>query len=428
MTTAARPLSFFESLLNLATERTYSSVIYCWASGTGHVDVDQVRSAMKVLHDRHPLLRGRIEGEPGAYQFQIDVPFDRIPLHEIDLADGEDINSVIEPLMDVHFPSQERTWGARFVRAGTSDRWWLVLEIHHAISDGRSAYSLLNQCGELLGAIVSNQTVNPDPLDLPLPIEQQLQPPGTMDRWNNAFELWSKRIGEICHWPLDGNATYEDRHCHNTYTVHDPDFSRRLIDGCHAAGTTVQGAFTSAVARGTAAFIDHAIDIDTLTPVDLRGHASDTIDAREIACKITCLDTGSFNVTSESDPWEIARAYTTALQKQIAAQVFPPLEFTSGNLLDGLEGFLDTEGRFAHGFCLTNAGRLPMDGDYGPIQFEGVDITAAVRYGGMPILHSVNSFRDEIRCTYTWTEPLLTRSHALELTAAVESHLKSMIE
>ncbi|MDG2201768.1 MAG: condensation domain-containing protein [Phycisphaerales bacterium] len=425
---SGRPLSYFESTMQLATERYYSATICCWAMGTGPVDIDQVRSALQVLHARHPLLRARIEGEPGTYRFLIDVPFGNIPVHEITLAEGEDINSVLEPLMDEHFPSGQRTWGARFVRSGTSGRWWLLLQTHHAITDGRSAYCLLDQCGQLLGAMASGDPIDPAPLELPEPIEHQMDPPGTLEHWNRTGERWSDRIGTISHWPADGAADFEDRHCHNTFSDHDPDFSRRLLDRCHAAGTTVQGALASAVARGIAAYLDHAIDIDTFTPVDLRRFAAVDIDPHEIACKITCLDTGSFNISSESDPWDVARNYTSALNRQLDEKPYPPADFRSKDVIAGSTGFLGTGNRFGHGFCLTNTGRLHMDGDYGPIQFELVDVTATVRFGGFPVIQSVYTFRDRLRCTYTWPEPLLSRPHALELTREVESHLQSMVD
>lgn len=423
-----RPLSYFESTMQIATERYYSTTIFCWAAGTGPVDIDHVRSALQILHARHPLLRSRVEGDPGTYRFLVDVPFEHIPVHEITLADGEGINSVLEPLMDEHFPSSQRAWGARFVRAGTSGKWWLLLQMHHAITDGRSAFCLLDQCGQLLGAMLCGDPIDPAPLELPEPIEHQLDPPGTLEHWNRTGDRWAERIGDISHWPADGSADYEDRHCHNTFSDHDPDFNRRLLKCCHAAGTTVQGALASAVARGIAAYLDHAIDIDTLTPVDLRRFARGDIDPGEIACKITCLDTGSFNISSESDPWDVARSYTTALNRQLDEKPYPPIDFTGKDVIEGSSGFLGTDGRFGHGFCLTNTGLLHMDGDYGPVQFELVDITATVRFGGFPILQSVYSFRGRLRCTYTWPEPLLSRSNAQELTAAVESHLESMVD
>ena len=105
----------------------------------------------------------------------------------------------------------------------------------------------------------------------------------------------------------------------------------------------------------------------------------------------------------------------------------PPVRFDRSDVENGIGGFLNSSSRFKHGFCLTNTGRLKMDGDYGPVQFELVDVTATVRFAGFPILQSVYTFRDRLRCTYTWPEPLLTRTHALELTAAVESNLQAMV-
>lgn len=427
-TVVSRELSYFESTLQQATMRALSSTIYCWATGTGPVDLEHVRSAMRILHERHPLLRARIDGEPGTYRFVTDVPFDQIPLREIDLAEGEDINSVIEPLMNVLLTGEQRTWGARFVRSRDERRWWVILETHHAITDGRSAFCLLDQCGQLLGTLVTGNDTAMAPHALPDPIEHQLDPPGTMERWKNTGKAWADRIGQISHWPIDGSADFRDRQNRNTFSVHDENFTHRLTESCHAAGTTVQGAFASAVTRGVSAFLNHAVNIDTLTPVDLRRFANVQIDPHEIACKIMCLDTGSFDISSDSDPWQVARDYNAALSDQLHAAHFPPLDFTPEDVTSAIDGWMIADGHHTHGLCLTNTGLLHIDGDYGPVQFEEVDITASTRFGGFPVLLSVYTYRKKLRCTYTWPQPILTHDHALALTQAVESHLRAMVD
>ncbi|MDG2055570.1 MAG: hypothetical protein P8J86_12810 [Phycisphaerales bacterium] len=424
----SRKLSYFESSLHYATISSISNTIYCWAKGSGAIEFQHVQTAMRVLYDRHPLLRARIMGEPGNYEFATDVSFEQIPVKEIQFSASENVNSVIEPLMNTPLPTDERTWGARFVRRTQSDDWWLILETDHAITDGHSAFCLLNQCGQLLGDLLAGNNISTSPLGMPDPIEDQLDPPGTMERWNHTGEAWAKRIGDISHWPTDGSADFSDRQNCNTFTVHNADFTRQLKNNCHAHGTTVQGALASAVARAIAAFLKHAINIDTLTPVNLRRFANVEIDPREIACKISCLDTGSFNVTIDSDPWEVACAYTSALKEQLDANHYPPVDFTAEDVTKSINGLLDADGYHTHGFSITNTGLLPFDGDYGPVQFETFDITAAAQFGGFPVLLSVYTFRHQLRCTYTWTQPLLTGEHVRMLTEAMESNLLAMAD
>jgi hypothetical protein len=424
----SRPLSFFESMQQQASKHLLSSTIYCWARGTGPVEFKHVDTAMRVLHDRHPLLRSRIDGEPGEYRFVPDVPFEHIPVHEITIGDGEDLNTYIEDQMNTPFPGEERTWGGRFIRSTSGDHWWLLLETHHSITDGRAAYHLIDQCGQLLERLVNGLDVDIEPMPMPAAIEFQLDPPGTMERWKQRQQVWSERIGSISKWSTDGNADFIDRRSRNAFTVHDEAFSRRLTERCHAERTTVQGALAAAVVRGISSYLGQTIDIDTLTPVDLRRFADVEIEDREVACKITCLDTGSFGVSSDGDPWEIARAYTTAIGVQLNEAHYPPLDFTREDITSSVSGWKDVDGRHTHGFCLTNTGLLPLDGDYGPVQFETVDITAACRFGGFPFLLSVYSYRGRLRCAYTWSQPTTTRAHAIELTKAIDSHLRAMVE
>ena len=192
--------------------------------------------------------------------------------------------------------------------------------------------------------------------------------------------------------------------------------------------SNAEAALASAVARGISSYLGHTIDIDTVTPVDLRRFANVEIDDREVACKITCLDTGSFGVSPDGNPWDTARAYTTAIGTQLEESHYPPLDFTRDDITSSVGGWMDVDGRHTHGFCLTNTGLLPFDGDYGPVQFETVDITAACRFGGFPFLLSVYTYRGQLRCAYTWTQPTTTRGHAIELTEAIESHLRAMVD
>ncbi|MAT82318.1 MAG: hypothetical protein CMJ29_11835 [Phycisphaerae bacterium] len=423
-----RRLSFLESTFQVATTQIFSSPIYTWATARGLVNLPQVAQAMRILHQRHPLLRARIAGEPGHYRFVTDVPIENIPLKECKLSEGDDINNILEPHMNKPLTGEDRTWGVLFVQGCRPDQWWLIVETHHAITDGRSAFHLLDQFGHILGDLVSGADIEIAALDLPAPIEHQLDPPGSMDHWLKTGEAWAEKIGEISHWPIDSDATFEDRCSCNTFTVHDEAFTRKLADACHAHGTTIQGAMAAASAMSISAHLGHAVNIDTITPVDLRRFAAVDIDPREVACKVICLDTGSFNVSKESDPWEIARAYKTTLGQQLEEDFYPPLDFNPEDVITSIDGWKDVDGRHTHGFSITNTGLLPFDGDYGPVQFEEVDITATLRFGGFPLLLSVYTYRHKLRCTYSWTQPTLSRSHALQLSRQVESHLRSMTQ
>ncbi|MCH2134648.1 MAG: condensation domain-containing protein [Phycisphaerales bacterium] len=427
-TITSREMSFFESTHQEATIHLLSSPICCWASATGPVTTDHLRSAMKTLHDRHPLLRARVDGETGQYRFMLDVSIDDIPLQEVELAEGQDFDSAIELFMSGPFTGWDRTWGVCFVQAADRSRWWVIIQTHHSITDGRSAFCLLDQLGEILGLLVAGKDVDTAPLELPTAIEHQVDPPGTMDHWKKTAQAWADRIGEISYWPVDETADFKDRRSCNTFTVHDEDFTRRLTEACHANRTTVQGALASAVTRGIAAYLGHAVNIDTLTPVDLRRYATVEIDPREVACKITCLDTGSFNISSDSEPWQVARDYLTTLNEQLDAAFYPPLDFTAEDVTGGLQAWADVDGRHTHGFCLTNTGLLHFDGDHGDVQFETMDVTASCRFGGFPVLLSAYTYRGCLRCTYSWPMPLVSREHGEALSEAVESHLREMVD
>ena len=422
-----RQLSFLESMMQQANLELFSSTIYCWARGTGPVELDHVRTAMEGLHRSHPLLGSRIEETSGEYRFVRDVPFEDVPVDMIEMTQGQDINSIMEPWMNEPFSGRAFLWAGRFIREPDGDHWWLAFATHHAITDGHAAFSLLDQCGRMLGELVEGRTPEVSVFPLPEPIEQQLEPQGKMEHWKRIGQAWAERIGNISYWPIHEDAEFADRRSCNTFRVHDESFSSRLLDRCHEEGTTVQGALASAVVMAVSEHLGHTVDIDTITPVDLRRFSNIDIHPDEIACKVMCLDTGSFGISQDSDPWEVARVYNSAIESQLNDFNYPPVDFTPEDLTTSMDGWLIDKDRHTHGFCLTNTGLLRISGEYGSVQFDQVDVTAAIRYGGFPILLSVYTYRGRLRCVYTWTEPVLSHADALSLADAVEARLADMI-
>lgn len=435
-TTTARPLYFTEHYMHQVSCDFLSSLICCWAHGTGRVTVEQVREAMHVIYDRHPFLRCRITGEAEKYVFNFDVPFDSVSFEVVELKPTDDFTSAVDTQLNSTLPTGGPLWAARLMHtpeAGDKDgleRWTLLLLLSHSIADGRSVTMLLDELGSILAELLQGGTPDRTSRPIPDPIEAQLVPHGTIDGFNAMFEKWQSQFDHITPWATNEATDLTGQHCHITCTVHDADFSKRLAERCHREGTTMQGAFAAAYAMGIAECRDSegAIDIDTLTPVDLRSKSDRDIDPHELACKIITLPTGSKDVSSTSDPWVLARDYKKMLTQQFQEMASLPFEFGRDDIASFLSGFIAPPNEFNHGLNVSNLGRLPTDGDHGPIQIEGIDLVANIKGMGFPILVEICSYRGQLRCTYTWIEPLISREHALKLIGIAESRLESMVD
>jgi len=90
----------------------------------------------------------------------------------------------------------------------------------------------------------------------------------------------------------------------------------------------------------------------------------------------------------------------------------PPIDFDQDTLSGAVEGWTDVDGRYRHGRCLTNIGKLDWTGDHPPLTTDRVEVTAAVHFGGFPMLMPMLTHKGKFRVTFTWTEPLMDRSTA----------------
>jgi hypothetical protein len=90
----------------------------------------------------------------------------------------------------------------------------------------------------------------------------------------------------------------------------------------------------------------------------------------------------------------------------------PPVDFTAADLKAATEGWSDVDGRYRHGWCLTNIGKLDWTGDHPPLTTERVEMTASSHFGGFPMLIPILTHKGILRVGFTWTEPLMDRTTA----------------
>lgn len=62
-----------------------------------------------------------------------------------------------------------------------------------------------------------------------------------------------------------------------------------------------------------------------------------------------------------------------------------------------------------HSTC-TPSGLL--GGDYPPLSTDRIEVTAAVQFGGFPILAPILTHKGVLRVNFTWTEPLMDQATA----------------
>ena len=91
--TTGRPLGPQEALFTELTRRGNGGIqLVCLAAFETPPGIDDVRRALKAIHERHPLLRARME-DRAALWWVCDVPFDRIDIRTEPVGDAFDLDA-----------------------------------------------------------------------------------------------------------------------------------------------------------------------------------------------------------------------------------------------------------------------------------------------------------------------------------------------
>ncbi len=185
-----------------------------------------------------------------------------------------------------------------------------------------------------------------------------------------------------------------------------------MHDRCHAEGTTVLGALVAATSLAMARRAGRRIDTDTVIPIDMRRLFAAPPPPHDLQMAAYCHQVYLPDLGQDDDPWAIARRFRRHLEERLAPEFAPPHNFLPEDIASSSEPWMDCEGHYRHGFCPTNVGRLPFTGDCPPLVTDRIDMTAAMQFGGFPILVPVLLHKGVLRATFTWTEPLMDRETA----------------
>ena len=155
----SRPLGTFETAATLTNDVAPFVVVVVLALDGGP-SLERLRDALAVLQRRHPLLRVRIAERGGRFWYEpLGGPLPPIPLRVVERTTVERWREVAEEELNTRIGSEDGplvrcTYVVRGSDPGdprAKDRRELVLALHHAIMDGASGLTLVDQLLALCG-------------------------------------------------------------------------------------------------------------------------------------------------------------------------------------------------------------------------------------------------------------------------------------
>jgi hypothetical protein len=381
------------------------------AEGTGPLDEATFVAAAGVLFQRHRLLRCRLDEGASGLHFISDVVIEDIPLPVHHVAGEPGMIALWEQLLHEELPDRRRLWDAVFAPTPDESTWRVLLKVHHAVADGRSLGRLLDQFIEIAAEIIQGRSPSIDPQDVPPPAETRLRVINTTAAMHAAMDAAGEEI-PISRWPIDHEADLDCRRSRVAFRCLDEDTLGGLLRRCHEEEVTLLGAFAAAAALTHAGHSQGPVDTDSMIPVDLRPWFESPPPWRELQMAVFCVRVFLPQVSPTDDVWAIARRFGAALTRGIVPELMPTIDFTSEDLAAAVDGWTDIDGRYRHGWCLTNVGKLDWTGDHPPLTTDRVEMSAAVHFGGFPMLIPMLTHKGVLRVSFTWTEPLMDRATA----------------
>ncbi|WP_051723651.1 acyl carrier protein [Micromonospora chokoriensis] len=180
----------------------------------GRVEPAPLRAALADLGARHEALRcAVVEQRPGEPEI---VVHDRVaaPL-SVEVLRQASVEEALYRIADRPFPlAKAPLWRVGAVHEPARDRTWLVLVMHHLISDLRSSDIVLNDLALAYRARAAGEEPSfaaPAP-SLLAHLAFEAQVPGT-PRWSDDLDWWSRRLSETAPaGPLPLTAAHREEH------------------------------------------------------------------------------------------------------------------------------------------------------------------------------------------------------------------------
>jgi hypothetical protein len=441
--TVDRRLSPFEKFFWLIDKENRINFLM-HAAVRGTLSENSLRTALKTIQARHPLLRVRIVKEGRSEARFISHGVSGIPLRVLEEPLGEWVK-VAEEELNANFASEEGPLVRAALVRHTGGLSTLLLTFHHAIGDGDSGAYLMR---DLLQAASLSER-GKDPSLPPLPAKKELEAylpdwvKGPRGRWR-YWQYWGRvaapivRYGRPVNLRIDKKAPLIQRRAHIIARTLGPEIVRELSERARREGTTVHGALASAVIlalTGERSSTGKGLYM-VASPVNLRLRLSPPL-GEDVGVFVT-IGISSGLAGQSTEFWPLAREVRNSLS-QCVERGYPFVWIYQHKDLNLAMSLLGTGQWGQHIYArlaqmtnpgvwgLSNIGRVQVCAHQGPFAVEsfGFAGSGSVWYRFAAF---VATFEDRLSWNFVGMEPIHTREHTRRVADVALETLARAIE
>ncbi|MEM7121997.1 MAG: hypothetical protein AAF563_12010 [Pseudomonadota bacterium] len=366
------------------------------------MDVGDLRRALKVIHGRHPLMRGRIEARDNLW-WVCDVPFETIEIRTERLEEPFDMEAIYAREAAIVHDVADTAWRLVVLTDDAGRARWLILVTNHAAIDGRSALVVFNEIDKLVR--------DPNALDhasLPLTEapERGLAAAGLKGE-AGIFAEWPDQAS----WPVDAAAPAARRRPHAMLRVLPKADLQALHDRLHGEGVHLAAAFCAAAVRAGPALPGHTAWTGIVEPTDVRADCNPAIPGTAVGEFVAAINIFAGPEHDDLSTIALARAMGEMLRDNRPASLMMETDVPLDVTIEQVDQIAAPSDRFASGICVSDVGDLDrLSGR--PVGIGRILIMPSQNHGVHPIMVAIVSTSEGACLSFGYDQPLRGRDAA----------------
>ncbi|NMG22441.1 phthiocerol/phthiodiolone dimycocerosyl transferase family protein [Brasilonema bromeliae] len=378
----------------------------------GPLNAEMVRLALDLVQRRHPRLNSRIVGSLDNLHFQTgEMPL--IPLRVVDkLHDEQWTDVVLEELNEKIDSSKGLLRAVLILPMNKSCVNYLILTVHHSISDGLSCLQLYSEILAYCQSFASNDPIT-QVISLPtLPPVEELLPESKKELRKEPLRNLPEPLG-VETLGFEKCVPMELRRCGLVHRQLDAELTQQLVNICRQEKTTVQGALCAAMLFAAVRKIrtgqTNDVRVSCRSPIDLRQRLKPVISNGNMIALVSSVM--SFHTLQlNTSFWELARDIKQQLHAGLEREeIFTGVLTFSQNV----ELLLRQPHEVLATVSVSNVGRVNIPRVYGSLELEEISFVPSIAaYGGV-FYAAVTTFQGKIFLNFPFSEPAISL-HTME--------------
>ncbi len=424
-----RPLGYGELFWWKISEAASTNFVMVAEVG-GAIDEARLRAALGRVARRHPMLRARVDARPRRPVFRFGGEA-RVPLQVLARASEHHFVRVVEDELNRSVPHDAAPmWRATLLRG--EDTSELILTFHHAISDARSAATVVRDALTEYAGLAGLADLEPPPA-----YDDLLDGPSALRTLASGASSVAARVsrGPISEIPPRPDVAPEpgaDRTRFLDLSL-DESTTWRVVTRCREHGLTVHGLLSGVLLLAAYDAMDggpsktvsltSAVDVRPLLQGDRRD---------DVGYFVTGVES-RFLVSPDASPFTLGYLAGARTRRQLTR------EGVAANLLlrrlvlalkrSGHELVAAAPRSSQASIHLTNLGRLDLEAAYGDVTLRRCFHVPSVHVAQKPfVCLAAVSFRGALQLTFSYSEPRTDRATVRAIAERYLRHLHAIAD